>query len=404
MVRKFRTIVGDYPVHQIKRLVLNFPGFETTSAKHQLERLSAGGQKTAQLWAFDLERSEIPDDGNALSTSVDFTSKSKNWQTETRYVHFSWADIIDKYENMSYPKSLFVNFPKYMRFFLDGTVFRYFKHSTRYGSFTVYPILLMIIFGLVAWGIVSLIGTPAWAFIILGIIIFFALCKFPGDRFYVNLSINDWGFAKDMCNRSNPEIEERYAQFAKIVEQEISAQNYDEILIVGHSFGSVWAVAALSHVLETNSKLLDGKRVTFFALGSSFLKMALVKSANHFTGFAKNVLAVKNLVWHEVQTKTDFISFYKSEPFKPLGIDETESDIITHRVNFKNALSKERHRKMVKSMYLAHRQYILYCDKRVHHDFQLRCFGPFFADELARQPDMIDINPLIPAVGIENDT
>jgi len=387
-------------VHQINRLVLNFPGFETTSAQHQLERLNAGGQKTAKLWAFDLSHCEIPNDSDALSTSVDFTSKSENWQTETRYVHFSWADIIGKYEDMPYPKSLFVNFPKYMRFFLDSTVFRYFKHSTRYGSFTIYPILLMIIFALVAWGIVSYIETPAWLSIILGIIILFALCKFPGDRFYMNLSINDWGFARDMCNRSNPEIEKRYVQFAEIIEQEISAQNYDEILIVGHSFGSVWAVAALSYALDNNSKLLDEKRVTFFALGSSFLKMALVKSAPHFTGFARNVLAVKNLVWHEIQTKTDFISFYKSEPFKPLDIDETESEVITHRVNFKNALSKERHRKMVKSMYLAHRQYILYCDKRVHHDFQLRCFGPFFADELARQPDMINTDILIPELGL----
>jgi len=44
---------------------------------------------------------------------------------------------------------------------------------------------------------------------------------------------------------------------------------------------------------------------------------------------------------------------------------------------------------MLKSMYLAHRQYILYCDRKVHHDFQLRVLGPHFADELARNIDLV---------------
>lgn len=386
-------------MQHVKRLVLNFPGFETTSAKHQLERLCAGGQKTSSLWGFELSSGEIPDTDNACSTAVQFTSQSENWAVKTRYVHFSWADIIGKYENMPYPKSLFVNFPKYMQFFLDGTVLRYFKHSMRYGAFTIYPILLMLIFAFVAWAIVSFINFPLWLTLPTGIILFLIFCKFPGDRFYTNLSINDWGFAKDMCNRSNPEIEKRYEEFSEILTKEISSQNYDEILIVGHSFGSVWAVAALSYALEKNPKLLSGKRVTFFALGSSFLKMALVRSAPHFADFAKIVLGIKNLVWHEIQTKTDFISFYKSEPFTPIGIDQQNAEVIVHRVNFKNALSKERHRKMKKSMYLAHRQYILYCDKRVHHDFQLRCFGPFFADDLARKPDLIDTGSLIIKTG-----
>jgi len=379
-------------LRKIKRLVLNFPGFETTSAKHQLERLSAGGEKTSVLWDFKLSLSGIPEEEDVISTAVAFSSKSENWETDTRYVHFSWGDIIGAYENMVYPKSLFVSFPKYIKFFLDGTLLRYFRYSMRYGAFTIYPVLLMLLFVMITWGIVNLIGIPTWLSVVLGIIIFLILCKFPGDKFYINLSINDWGFAKDMCNRTNPEIEKRYVEFAKIVEEEINKDAYDEILIVGHSFGSVWAVTALSHALERTPELLTGKRVTFFALGSSFLKMALVKSAPHFTEFAKTVLSVKNLVWHEIQTKTDFISFYKSEPFTPLGIDHQGASVIVHRVNFKTALSKERHRKMKKSMYLAHRQYILYCDERVHHDFQLRCFGPFFADDLARKPELIDTN------------
>ena len=100
-------------------------------------------------------------------------------------------------------------------------------------------------------------------------------------------------------------------------------------------------------------------------------------------------------MWHDIQTKTDFISFYKTNPFEPMKIVETVSEVVVSRVNFKHALSSERHAKMKKSMYLAHRQYILYCDKRVHHDFQLRVFGPFFADDLARDAYLFENNDFI---------
>ncbi|MEM9279743.1 MAG: hypothetical protein AAGA76_14330, partial [Pseudomonadota bacterium] len=146
--------------------------------------------------------------------------------------------------------------------------------------------------------------------------------------------------------------------------------------------------------LEKKPKLFAGKRVTFLALGSSLLKIGLVRRAKFFKSSVIQVLSQKDLLWHEIQTKTDFISFYKSDPFKPMKIEQTACEVIVHRINFKHALSKARHSKMLKSMYLAHRQYILYCDKRVHHDFQLRIFGPFFADELARDTKLAFESPL----------
>ena len=383
----------------INRLVLNFPGFETTDAAHQIERLSAGGQKTAKLWGFDLEVGKIAAKSQNHKTTIEFNSSSEKWTAHTEYKHFSWTDIIGKYENMPYPQSFFANFPKYLLFFIDGSVRKYAKASKRYWGFTIYPMLMMIAFTIFSWFLMSYtvgqfgmhwIMTAGAAFML-----FLVLCKFPGDMAYLNLSINDWGFARDLVTLSNPDIVKRNAVFADHLIKEISSSKHDEIIIVGHSFGSVWAVSALAIALEKKPNLLKGKRVTFFALGSSLLKIALVKKAKYFNNFVKLVLSEPNLVWHEIQTKTDFISFYKTEPFEPMKIVETVSEVITHRVNFKHALSSERHAKMKKSMYLAHRQYILYCDKRVHHDFQLRVFGPFYADELARDADLYENNNLI---------
>lgn len=384
---------------QIKRLVLNFPGFETTSSTHQIERLTAGGAKTAKLWGFDLKPSGIIESEDGLKTETTFHASTQDWSSETRYVHFSWADIIEKYESVPYPASLISHLPAYLGFFLDGTLRKYRQASLRYWGFTIYPFLLMVIFAVLAWFLASwaagLIGLGAIISVPLAIALFLVFCRYPGDLLYVNLSVNDWAFARDMCYQINPSIEERYRQFAEQLTQEINDNQPDEILIVGHSFGSVWAVMALHLALAEKPDLLEGRRVTFLAMGSSLLKIALVKKAVFMKQAVMHVLSVKELLWHEIQTKTDFVSFYKSDPFEPLELRPGDATVIIQRVNFKKALSKQRHRKMMKSMYLAHRQYILYCDVRVHHDYQLRVFGPFFADELAKDPELAFQSPLI---------
>lgn len=393
-------ILERCPLSHINRLVLNFPGFETTDAVHQIERLSAGGKKTAKLWGFDLDASKIASKGQSHKTSVEYDSSSEKWTAHTDYKHFSWTDIIDKYENMPYPQSFFANFPKYLLFFMDGSVRKYAKASKRYWGFTIYPMLMMIVFAIFSWFLMHYtIGQYGMHWVMTALpafVLFLILCRFPGDMAYLNLSINDWGFARDLVTLSNSDIVKRNALFADHLIKEISSSKHDEIIIVGHSFGSVWAVSALAIALEKKPNLLKGKRVTFFALGSSLLKIALVKKAKYFDKFVKQVLSEPNIVWHEVQTRTDFISFYKTEPFAPMKIVETVSEVIVSRVNFKHALSEARHAKMKKSMYLAHRQYILYHDKRVHHDFQLRVFGPFYADELARDAYLYENNDLIP--------
>jgi len=383
-----------------KRLVLNFPGFEKTSPGHQIERLSAGGQKTASLWGFELESytaEEFPED---YKTVCSFKATAREWETQTRYVHFSWSDIIKAYEEVRYPRSLFKFLPSYLMFFLDGSVGRYAKASSRYWGFSIYPFLLLVAFSIVGIGIgvflTSLAGVSPWWASFPAFFTVLVLGWFIGQRTAMNLSIADWAFARDLCKSRNPNVQARHETFAEELIREIQQCEADEILIVGHSFGSVWAVIALSIALEKQAQLLDGKRVTFIAMGSSLLKIGLVKSAKFLHAAVRKVLRVQNLLWYEVQTRSDWISFYKSHPFEPMDIRDYEADLVVHRVNFKNALSHRRLSKMKNSMYLAHRQYILYADKRVHHDYQLRVFGPFFADQLAHNRALALQSPLMP--------
>jgi hypothetical protein len=379
------------------RLVLNFPGFEKTGAAHQLDRIAHSAAKTGEIWGFASERVSLdPAPGGVHAVSV-WKTKGGNWQVETRLVQFAWHDIIASYENAPHPQAFFANFPKFLAFFGDGTVGRYFRHAKRYWGFTIFPLLLIGLFiavslaaSLYLFGWLGLAGAEKWiAAIVLCAVLTLLLCKWPGERYYLLLTVNDWGFARDMVHRSNPAIERRYSEYAETLATEIAASDHDEIVIVGHSFGAVWAAAALALALEKKPDLLAGKNVVFLALGSSLLKIAFAPAAQFMRDWMKRIVAEPDLLWHEIQTKDDLIAFYKADPFAVLGIDGLKSEYRIDRVRYGDAMERKRYRAMRRSFYRTHRQYILYQDKRVAFDSLLRMFGPLSAKALARDPALI---------------
>jgi len=350
------------------RLVLNFPGFEKTDSIAQLGRLKYGAEQTGKIWNFSVEQSDPEPVEGKNHTIADHSSSGANWQCATRVVQFRWNDIVDAYEDEIYPKGFLKNLIKYFTFYIDGTVWRYLKASSRYWGFTIFPILLMIVFAGASWFVLGLIFDSNIVRILLTAAAILVLCKWPGDSLFLPLTIADWGFARDMINHTNPEIEKRFEEFAETVAQEIIGSEHDEIIVVGHSFGAVWAVTALALALENTPNLLAGKQLVFLALGSSIPKIALAPKADYFRSNVARVAGETDLFWHEIQTKDDLIAFYKADPLEIIGV-EAKCQFKIDRIRFSKGVEKKRYRNMRWSFYRTHRQYILYYDKRVAFDY-----------------------------------
>lgn len=371
-------------VQQVKtRLVLNFPGFEPTDTAHQLGRLNYAAQNTGKIWGFKTTQSEATHNSNKHHSTVTHKTTAPNWQTTTRIVQFRWNDIVHEYEKTSFPLGFLRSSLKYLSFFSDGTILGYFKTSKRYWGFTIFPILLVCIFAICSWVLIGQFIDNIFIQIILSALLTLILCKVLGKATYLLTTVADWHFARDMVERSNTEIENRFTEFSKTIIAELKTKKYDEIIVVGHSFGSLWAIAAIAQALDEQPKLLDNKKITFLALGSSILKIALSPNAQFMRDYWNKVTANKNLFWHEIQTKDDWIAFYKYDPFELPQFNTPLGGYLINKIKFKDGMEKSRYKKMRRSFYTTHRQYILYYDKRVHFDYMLRLFGPFSAKSLA---------------------
>lgn len=378
-----------------KRLVLNFPGFEPTGSERQIGRMHYSAEKTGKHWGFKTENPQVRSSKTENHSVATFHTSGKDWETETRVVQFRWNDIVHKYEQEGFPFGFLKNFGKFLGFFFDGTVRKYRKASLRYWGFTIYPVLLALLVFFASWILLAFFIDNVALEIVLSLLVTLLFCYWPGEKLYVLTTIADWGFARDMVNQANPEIEDRFSEFARTLRREISRTDADEILIVGHSFGSLWAVRAASLALEKDASLFKGRDITFLALGSSLLKIALARNAGFMRESLRKVLNQNELFWHEIQTKDDWIAFYKADPFKALSLKDMKADRKITKIRFSKAMDKQHYRKMRKSFYTTHRQYILYYDKRCHFDYMMRLFGPFSSRQIARNekwPNRIDQN------------
>lgn len=388
------------------RLVLNFSGFEKSSIENQISNLLRCGRQSGALFEFELKGPDSPPVAeSAHDAACSVHAEGDDWHTNTRLVQFGWYDIVSRYDGMKFSGGAISNAAKYLAFFADGTVFRYLKASKLYFFFTIYPMVCWIVAALVSFQLANLITGSliqpgpmfAWTTIALTIGIWLLLLKWPGDYLYLRTTIGNWGFARDLINRSNPEVEDRMVLFARRMGDEISRSDHDEIVIAGHSFGSVWTISALSLALKEKPGLLDNKKVRILALGSSHLKVALCPKAGWMRRQLEHVLKEKTIYWHEFQSKDDAISFYKADPFEPAGIDAPAGGYSVYYVRFKYGLSNERYQRMKRSLYRTHCQYVRQNDRPVSYDFGLRLFGPLDAEELAEKPELLTDWPNIKA-------
>lgn len=376
---------------QVKnRLILNFSGFELSSNQRLLGRILYSIGKANKLWGVKTKVLETTSHQNKPHSVCQLDAAGENWKVSARIVQFGFGDIVGKYQADSNPYLLVRNFLKYLTLLFDGTFLKYVRLTTLFWVFFLYPLAVATIFCGVSYfatdylfrSLFELAVNPALKFLTGGLF-FFLLCRWPGKYMRYNLALGLWGFSYDIARGNNYEITKRVREFSEILSYEVGAQEYDEIIIVGHSFGASWAALSLSAALQNNKNLVDKKKVTFLLLGSHLLSVALIDRAGIFKKIISQLAQKNELFWHEMYFKFDVISLYPADLFHNLDLPTANGGYKITKVNFKASMKTQRFWNMMRSFYYTHRQYVLYHDSRVNTDLMLHILGPISAKELA---------------------
>ncbi len=362
-----------------RRLVLVFPGFESLPVEAFARRFIREAGRTAPVYGMTMvmpekaEATVLADGVTVAAFAVDATGDG--WRTEGEIVHYALAD--HSYSRRSDLARLVTGLGALGDFVLSGTFLRFVRTSWRYGLFFAYPLMMAAAIFAVAL-LVALLPLLwfAWpvaiASVPAAIALFLIGIRVASRRAHLLLMMDDWAFARDIARDRKPEISARIAAVAADAEARLRRSNASEVVFAAHSFGAFTAMFALSSALKSDA--LVGRAAGLLTVGSSLLKVALHPGAKALRAATADVVHA-GVAWLDVQSLTDPINFYKSDPARDLDIAGGRSPK-TIRVRFRNQLSPETYKAIRGDMFRTHRQYVYAVERRHRYAFHAILCGP----------------------------
>ncbi len=354
-----------------RRLVLFFPGFEPLGAEAHRGRFAYAADKTGKTYGVDFSCSALSDRPSGLP-GFSVSAKGSGWQTDTDVAVFDWSHILERFEQRNVFVRLFRGILALVALIANGTLTRYLRTSWRYGFFFFYPLLLLTAcasIGLFAGAIAARYLGLGWPYLIVGIAAALAAFYLASRQAHLLLMMDDWDFADRVAGRTDADIEALKAAFAKRLASECTGNRYDEVLVIGHSLGCVFAINAMAA-----SGLRDVKKPSLMTVGSSLLKVALHPKADwlrHDIG----VLTTAKVQWLDVQSLTDVISFFRSNPATSAGVSAGLMPKTT-AIRFKHMLLPDSYRRGKFNLFRTHRQFVLGAERRYFYSMHMIVSGP----------------------------
>jgi hypothetical protein len=378
-----------------RRLALVFPGFEPIPVEAHCARFLREAKKNAPVFGMEIAASAPVFTGEKISTAaLTVHASGADWRTDTEIVLYGLDDLNDAYAKRGGVLRTLGGLAALVDFVATGTFFRFVRTSWRYGLFFLYPVALFL--AALAIGILAARFLPGnWEFRwVFGLIAFVLALWLASAKMHFLLMMDDWACARDIARGGRSDIGERIGHIAADIRRRIEAADADEIVLAAHSFGAITAILALASTLRHGKPAAETGLLT---TGSSLLKVALHPAAERLRNAVAGILG-SPVTWIDVQSLTDPINFYGSDPKKALGITAAKEPRIVH-VRFRAQLGESTYRSIKYNFFRVHRQFVYASEKRTGYSFHAILCGPQRFAEIAANGGLADRWPTRDATG-----
>jgi pimeloyl-ACP methyl ester carboxylesterase len=375
-----------------RRHVYHLAGYDPVDAEAQHRRFGRQLDIFRRTWnvAASIGPIEKPTGQHVARWSLG--AQGPDWQVEAVHEIWRWDDIVRADFQRPLPVRLAKAAVAYADFIFTGTMFRYVMANQRYAIFFLFPMLALVLFALAGWlaaswltAALGLSGVAAVAAgLACGLAVFLVLLRWPGGRWRVQQLLDDWIFARDYLFGRRPDAEARLDEFAEALAARVRAGGVDEIVIVGHSLGAMFALDVVVRALARDPDLgRRGVPVCVLTIGATIPKFALHPGAHRLREVIARVAAEPSVAWVEYQSRADTISFYRFDPvaLKRISGDRLDGKPVIRRVQIHDMLSPESFARYRRNVLRLHYQSVMANERRAPYDYFLMVCGPVaFAD------------------------
>ena len=373
-----------------KRHFFHAPGFDPYDAASQHRRFVREAARFQTTWNVSAVVSDLRDP-SAGEGHWSVTAKAPGWTVEACYEILDWDDIVRAELDGRATSRLWNALVTFVDFIASGAVGRYFGANWRYALFFFVPFLNVILFAVVAiilgWvagaALGSLVfgsaGLGAVAGLVVAVLAFWLLMRWPGDRWRVNQGLADWIFARDYMLRRRRDVEARAEAFADRLVARARRADADEIIVAGHSLGATIVVDMLARALARDPDLgRHGPQLGVLTIGATIPKLALHPGGDWVRAAARRMAAEPSLTWAEFQARDDVISFHKFHPVELKRFKDVNdaSPPVIRRVQIHEMLSEAAFRRYRFNFMRLHYQFVMANERRALYDYFMLICGP----------------------------
>ena len=373
-----------------KRHFFHAPGFDPYDAASQHRRFVREAARFQTTWNVSAVVSDLRDP-SAGEGHWSVTATAPGWTVETCYEILDWHDIVRAELDGPAPRRLWNGLVTFVDFIASGTVGRYFGANWRYGLFFFVPFVNVILFAAVAiivgWVAGAVLGSAVFgsaglgaiAGLVVAVLAFGLLMRWPGERWRVSQGLADWIFARDYMLRRRRDVEARAEAFADRLVARARRADADEIIVAGHSLGATIVVDMLARALARDPDLgRHGPKLGVLTIGATIPKLALHPGGGWVRDAARRIAAEPSLAWAEFQARDDVISFHKFHPVELTRFNDVNdaSPPVIRRVQIHEMLSEAAFRRYRFNFMRLHYQFVMANERRALYDYFMLICGP----------------------------
>jgi len=371
-----------------RRHVLYVKGYDPRGAETYYELFQRSCDRFRKAWSVELTLDPFEIDSDDFA-HWSLTTRSASWQVATRYDFLRLERHIRADTDGPTARQIGRGLGWLIDDLVSGTMLRIFRASWRFGVHLLWIQALLVIWlalaaaiGLAAAFVVSgSFGQPLALTIATGLtaaaVTLFAL-KPLAHRWYVNQITSCWATLRRFGRGQPTWLDGTIEAGARRLVAAAAANDTDELVLVGHSTGSVIAAAIMARALALDPDLgRRGARLVLLTLGAVMPAVALHPAAKRMRDIIERLAGEPTVAWIECQSRKDVMNFEGFDPVDGVGVHvEKRHNPLLWSVRFKDMVSPAYYQRLRWNFFRMHFQYISAGDRPTAHDYMLLIAGP----------------------------
>ncbi len=227
--------------------------------------------------------------------------------------------------------------------------------------------------GAMLGGLAGLVTVPLIAMVVL------RWFKARDGKFFAYYLMHDYAYSAQLRGANPPALDQRMAEFGERITQALT-QEYDEVLIVGHSSGAHLAVSILAELQRSGEIPQKGPVLSFLSLGQVVPMVSFLPAATTLRRDLRDLAAQDQIAWVDVTAPGDGCAFALCDPVAVTGVspepDRTKNWPLVFSAAFTQSLSPERWAQLRWRFFRLHFQYLCAFDRPRDYDYFQITAGP----------------------------